>query len=284
MIGFLLAALLTFSTAAAQAQTAATPVIEIPAPDVTQELELNDGSSLIGRVESIDASRFVFRSTAGVEMIVDITTVRSLKLVTGRIVRGELWREDPNTTRLFFGPTGRSLKKGEAYFGVYEVLLPFVQIGVTDRFSIGAGTPLVFGDFERPLWVTPKFRLVERGTTSASIGVMHFFNVDEASVGIAYGVVTQGNDDRAATLGVGYSYARTDDHDAGSVVAMIGGHHRISKRVKLITENYVFKHGGLASGGIRLFGEKLSADFGLVLPLGVDAFVLLPMINVVRRF
>lgn len=69
MIGFLLAALLMFTAAAAQAQTAATPVIEVPAPLVTQELELNDGSSVIGRVESITGGRFVFRSTAGVEMV-----------------------------------------------------------------------------------------------------------------------------------------------------------------------------------------------------------------------
>lgn len=284
MIRLLLVALLMFSAAAAQAQTSATPVIEIPAPDVTQELELSDGSSVIGRVESITGSRFVFRSTAGVEMTVDAAAVRSLKPFTGRIVNGELWREDPNTTRLFFGPTGRSLKKGEAYFGVYEVLLPFVQVGITDRLSIGAGTPLIFGDFERPFWVTPKFQVARRGSTAAAVGVMHFFNVDDASIGIAYGAVTQGSNDSAATLGLGYSYARTDDEDAGSAVVMVGGEHRVSRRIKFVTENYAFKGGGFASGGIRFFGEKLSADFGLVVPLFGDDFILFPMINIVRKF
>jgi hypothetical protein len=285
MIRLLFAALLAFSAAAAQAQTFATRIIEIPAAGVTQELELNDGSSVIGRVESVGEGRFVFLTTSGVEMTVEVTAVRSLKPVTGRIVNGELWREDPNPTRLFFGPTGRSLKKGEAYFGVYEILLPFVQVGITDRISIGAGTPLVFGDFERPVWVTPKVQLLERRSTTVSAGVMHFFNVDEASIGIAYGVVTQGSTDSAATLGVGYSYARSDDDDAGSPVVMIGGEHRVSRRVKLVTENYVFKGGGFASGGLRFFGEKLSADFGLVMPLFEDeTFVVFPMINIVRKF
>lgn len=285
MIALLLAALLTLSAASATAQTSATPLIEIPAPEVTQELELNDGSSVIGRVESITGSRFVFRSIAGVEMTVDAVAVRSLKPFTGRVVNGELWREDPNTTRLFFGPTGRSLKKGEAYFGVYEVLLPFVQVGITDRLSIGAGTPLVFGDFERPFWVTPKFQVARRGSTTAAIGVMHFFNVDDASLGIAYGAVTQGSNDSAATLGLGYSYARTGNDAAGSAVVMLGGEHRVSRRIKLVTENYAFKGGGFASGGVRFFGEKLSADFGLMVPLfsGED-FILLPIINIVRKF
>lgn len=284
-LAFPIAALLMLSTTAAQAQTAAPPVIEVPAPGVTQELELNDGSSVIGRVESIAGTRFVFRSTAGVEMTVDVAAVRSLKPFTGRIVNGKLWREDPNTTRLFFGPTGRSLKKGEAYFGVYEVLLPFVQVGITDRLSIGAGTPLVFGDFERPFWVTPKLQVAHRGSTSAAIGVMHFFNIDDASIGIAYGAVTRGSNDSAATLGIGYSYARTDDEDAGSAVVMVGGEHRVSRRIKLVTENYAFKSGGFASGGVRFFGEKLSADFGLMVPLFSDEdFVLVPMLNIVRKF
>jgi len=283
-MALLLAALLTLSAAAAQAQTAATRIIEIPAPDVTQELELNDGSSVIGRVESVGEGRFVFRTTSGVEMTVDVTAVRSLKPVTGHIVNGELWRADPNPTRLFFAPTGRSLKKGEAYFGVYELFLPFVQVGVTDRISIGAGTPLIFGDVERPFWVTPKVQLLERRSTAVSAGVMHFFNVDEASIGIAYGVVTQGSADSAATIGVGYAYAQTDDEDDGSAVVMIGGEHRVSRRVKLVTENYVFKGGGFASGGLRFFGEKLSADFGLVMPLFADETFVFPMINIVRKF
>jgi len=282
MISLLLASLLV--SAAPQAKAPPVPVIEIPAADVMQELELNDGSSVIGRVESVADGRFVFRSVSGVVMTVEVSAVRSLTPVTGQIVNGELWREDPNPTRLFFAPTGRSLKKGEAYFGVYEMFLPFVQVGVTDRISIGAGTPLIFGDFERPFWVTPKVQILQRQSTAVSAGVMHFFNVDETNLGIAYGVITQGSADSAATIGVGYAYDRSEDNDAGSGVLMIGGEHRVSRRIKLVTENYVFKGGGFASGGLRFFGEKLSADFGLVLPLFADDTFVFPMINIVRKF
>jgi hypothetical protein len=281
--GLLIVSLLVSPAGAAQSPPQAV-AIEVPAADVIQELELNDGSLVIGRVESVGAGRFVFRTTSGVEMTIENATVRSLKPFTGRIVNGELWREDPNPTRLFFAPTGRSLKKGEAYFGVYEILLPFVQVGITDHISIGAGTPLIFGDFERPFWVTPKVKLMESRSTAVSAGVLHFFNVDDASIGIAYGVVTQGSTDNAVTVGLGYAYAREDDEDAGSGVLMLGGERRVSRRIKLVTENYVFKGGGFASGGVRFFGEKLSADFGLVVPLfGDDTFVF-PMINIVRKF
>ena len=273
------------ASSAPQSQAPAQPVaIEVATGNVIQELELNDGSLLIGRVETVGSGRFVFRTTSGAEITVDIATVRSLKPFTGRIVNGELWRDDPNPTRLFFAPTGRSLKRGEVYFGVYEVLLPFVQVGVTDRISIGGGTPLVFGDFEQPFWVTPKVQLLHYRSTSVSAGVMHFFNMGDASTGIAYGVVTQGSTGSAVTIGGGYAYARSDEEDAGSGVLMIGGEHRVSRRVKLVTENYVFKGGGFASGGLRFFGEKLSADFGLVAPLFGDDTVVFPMINIVRKF
>lgn len=275
---------LLVSTAASAQPPAPAIVVEVPAADVVQQLELSDGSSVIGRVQSVDGGRFVFRTASGVEMTVDVTAVRSLKPFTGRIVNGEAWQDDPNATRLFFAPTGRSLKKGEAYFGVYEILLPFVQVGITDYISIGAGTPLLFGDFDRPVWVTPKIKLMETRSTAVSAGVMHFFNIDDASVGIAYGVVTQGSTDNAVTVGLGYSYARTDDDDAGSGVAMLGGERRVSRRIKLVTENYVFKGGGFASGGLRFFGEKLSADFGIVVPLFEDETFAFPMINIVRRF
>ena len=281
MVTLMLASLLL--TQPSQSQPPAPPAIEVAEAGVVQELELKDGSVVIGRVESVDAGRFIFRTSSGAEMTIDVATVRSLKAFSGTIVNGEAWRDDPNATRLFFAPTGRSLKKGEAYFGVYEILLPFVQVGVTDRISIGAGTPLIFADVERPVWVTPKIKLMETRSTALSAGVMHFFNVEDASVGIAYGVVTQGSTDNAVTVGLGYSYARTDDDDAGSGVLMLGGERRVSRRVKLVTENYVFKGGGFVSGGVRFFGERLSADIGLVAPLVDDTFVF-PMINIVRKF
>jgi hypothetical protein len=287
-------------SAMAMAQTAP-PAVEIPPPAVTQELQMNDGTRLIGRVESIADGKFTFRTTSGLELTLDATSVQSLRAFTGRIVNGEVWENDPNTTRLFFAPTGRSLKRGETYLGVYEIFMPFVQVGVTDRFSIGGGTPLFFAsDVDRPFWVTPKFQVLKGERTNASMGVMHFFNVDDGrGAGIAYGVVTHGGVDDAFTIGAGYAYSsdrrqsdlayptnphyEEEDND-GAPLLMIGGEHRTSKRIKVVTENYVFKSGGIASVGVRFFGEKLSADFGLVVPLGGDVFFAFPMINIVRKF
>lgn len=201
--------------------------------------------------------------------------------------------EDPNQTRLLFGPTGRSLKAGEVHVGVYELFLPNVQVGITDRLSIGGGTPLFFfADIDRPYWITPKLKVLQRGSTSASVGAMHFLNIDDqANIGIAYGVVTHGGPDSAITIGGGYAYARwnLDDDDrsdrkAGAAVLMLGGERRIAKGIKLVTENYAFSGGGFVSGGVRLSGNKFSTDIGLMVPLSGGSRVVLPVVNVVRKF
>jgi hypothetical protein len=85
-------------------------------------------------------------------------------------------------------------------------------------------------------------------------------------------------------VGVGWAYANTNRNDEGAVVAMLGGERRISPRVKLITENYVFNGGGILSGGIRFLGDSLSADLGLFVPLGAGEVIALPIVNFVWKF
>lgn len=198
----------------------------------------------------------------------------------------QVQQADPNPTRLFFGPTGRSVKKGEGYVGVYELFLPFVQVGITDRLSIGGGTPLIFGQGgERPFWITPKFQIQENARVSTSVGALHFLNIDDIDLGIAYLASTIGNTDNAVTVGVGWAYVNTNHDKEGAWVAMIGGERRVGRRVKLITENYVFNGGGILSGGVRFLGESLSGDLGLFVPLhGFDELVALPIANFVWKF
>jgi hypothetical protein len=259
--------------------------IAVPAVGETQELVLKDGSRAFGRVERVDGTRLVFITTAGATIEVETSQVASVGLVEGRIVDGEFRRADSNPTRLFFAPTGRSLKRGEAYLGVYQILLPFVQFGITDRISIGGGTPLLFGlGSEHPFWVTPKVQVIDRPSTKVSLGVLHFLNVGDGNLGIAYGVVTQGHTDSALTFGLGYAYERSYGENSGAAVAMAGGEHRFRRSMKIVTENYFFSEGGLVSVGVRWMGEHLSADLGLAAPLGVDEIFVFPIVNFVWSF
>ena len=264
------------------AQTPAATIAVAP-PDVTQEIRLRDGTTAIGRVDAVDGTRVTFRTLAGATLTIDAADIVSLVTIEGRAAGTQFWKDDPNPTRLFFGPTGRPLERGEVYLGVYEIFIPFVQVGITDRFSIGGGTPLVFGGGgDRPFWFTPKFTVIAQPTTQVAVGAMHIMNIDGDSLGVAYGAMTKGTRDTALTVGVGYAYEQFED--SGAPVVMIGGEHRVHRHVKLVTENYVFREGGIASAGVRFMTGRLSADLGLATPLGVDDFFVFPMVNFVWTF
>ena len=260
--------------------------VEIAPDDVVQELTLGDGSRLYGRVEEIEGDRVVFRSLSGLRLVLAHDEIRDLRRVRGHVREGDFRPEDPNRTRLFFGPTARSLPRGRGYLGVYELFMPFVQVGVTDRITLGGGTPLVFGEGgdSRPFWFTPKVQFLRGERTQLAAGVMHFvFTGDDDPVGIGYGVVTHGTPDASLTVGFGYGYSSSDQ---GTWIAMVGGDMRLARNVKLLGEGYVWQAGeGIVMGGVRFFGSRLSADLGLVTMVGGggDTFVF-PIVNVVWTF
>lgn len=191
---------------------------------------------------------------------------------------------DPNPTRLFFAPTARSLPAGGGHVGSYEIFLPNIQFGVTDRFSIGGGTFLVFGGgVEHPVWVTPKLQVVASKSLDVAVGTMHFFGIEDLNGGIAYAVGTHGQPDGAVTVGVGWGYSGSN---VGSAIIMLGGERRMSARTKFITENYIStKTGrGVLMYGVRLMGDRLSTDFHLLTPYGESGLITFPSLNFTWKF
>jgi hypothetical protein len=260
-----------------------TVAVEVAPEGATQEIRLRDGTTALGRVTAVDGTHLTFVTQGGVSLSVALADVVALTTLEGRVTNGQFWKADPNPTRLFFGPTGRALSKGDVYLGVYELFIPFVQVGLTDRISIGGGTPLLFSSGEtRPFWFTPKVTVVSRPRTQLAVGAMHMANIDGDNLGIAYAAVTQGSRDSAVTVGAGVAYSRFED--TSPPVVMLGLEHRVHRSLKLVSESYVFEGGGIVSGGVRFLTGRLSADLGLAAPLGVDEVVVFPMVNFVWTF
>lgn len=282
---FLLLALLlvAFPT---RAQTPGTPRVEVS--DTVREIRLTDGSVVYGRIVSVEADRVVIETEAGARIEVERAQIRSVQPVRGRVVRGEVWTEDPTATRLFFAPTGRALSRGEGYVGVYELFFPFVTFGVTDRFTIAGGTPIIpeaIGEFA---YVAPKLLLVDGPNTAISVGVFAGL-FDGGTAGILYGVGTWGDRDNAVTAGAGWGYfaGNGEREISNDPLFMVGGETRVGRRVKLITENYFVAGESIAliSGGLRIWGERLSADGGLGAGLGEgESFCCIPVVNFVYSF
>lgn len=261
------------------------------AADSAVEVRLRDGSVLIGRVDSQTDAQVVLVTRSGARVEIPRAEITSMRAVTLR-AGGEVWMEDPNVSRLFFSSTGRALPKGEGYVSSFWLFMPFVGYGVTDRFTIAGGTPIIPGAFGEVFYIAPKFTVLDRGNTSFSLGALSFFVTDritEGNAGILYGVGTYGSKDNAITLGAGWFYAATDGYSdtSNEPVFMLGGERRISRRVKLVTENWLAVNpgvSGLVSGGFRFIGDRLSADLGFAGMTGVESACCLPLVNFVWSF
>ena len=100
--------------------------------------------------------------------------------------------------------------------------------------------------------------------------------------GVGYLVMTHGGDAGSFTAGAGVAY----DSDGGRApVFMVGGERQMRPGLRFITENYVWKDGqGLVTGGVRFYGDRLSADVGLGVPIGLGEMFGFPVINFVYKF
>jgi hypothetical protein len=292
----ILLALLAVASAAGTAPAAAPAAAQVPAElavgDTVYAFRLVDGSTLHARIVAVADEEITLETPGGARITVARGQIRSMTPVAGRVVGGELWLEDPHATRLFFGPTARAVPAGEGYFGVYELFFPFVTYGVTDRFTLSGGTPVVPGAIGQAFYLAPKLEVVRTPTARAAVGVLALFATREldGTVGLLYGVGTFGSPDGAVSVGATVPFIATrGETEIGREPAfMIGGEARMSRRTKFISENYVIPgaSAALVSGGVRFFGERLSADFGLgaVGGDGENLTCCLPLVNFVYSF
>jgi hypothetical protein len=252
-------------------------------PDSILEIRLVDGSTLYGHVID-DGDPVRIRLLSGDEMSVARGRIRRMSPASGRVRDGEFWRDDPNLTRLFFSPTARMLPRGRGYIAAYELAFPFVAYAATDDIMLAGGTPLFGGLDERIVYFAPKVRLYSDGVTDVAVGGLFFEELGNsfsgAKAGALFGVLTRGSPDQAVTLGVAIGY--DDDGFLDQPVVMLGGEFRLSRTIKLVTENYFVPDVTLLAIGPRFFGERLSADLGLAFAIEHgDDFFTLPLVNFV---
>ncbi len=290
----LFASCVPLSTLQAQQPTVTANAAATAVPrDTVVEVRLRDGSVLYGRVVEESPERIVFVTVAGVRLELPRAQVESIRVSSGRAVEGGFWAEDPNSTRLFFTSTARPLRKGEGYVSSFMLFLPLIAYGVTDRFTLAGGTPILPEAIGRVWYFAPKYTVAQREKSAYALGALAFVLpedvIDEGSIGIMYAAGTWGSRDRAITAGAGWGYrwASGTSDVANDPVIMLGGETRVSRRVKLITENWVFTSGeteGFLTGGVRFIGDRLSADLGVGGFTGSGAGCCFPLVNFVYNF
>jgi hypothetical protein len=230
----------------------------------------------------------MFESDIGEIEIATLKIKEITEIPAAYIKEGAYWFPNPNDTRLFFAPTARNLKAGSGYFADYMLFFPMVAVGVTDNITIAGGMSLIpfIPVPDQLFYFTPKVGF-EVNDISLATGILMagLPGEDEPMVGILYGVGTLGNADNNITGGFGYGFVDWDFADKPFL--MLGGQYRMAKRVSLVSENWLLPglEEPLISGGLRFFGETLSVDLALVMPVGAGGdWPVIPYIDFVVRF
>jgi hypothetical protein len=253
-----------------------------------QIVTLRDGSKLIGRITAVGTDTVTFESGVGTLALPVVNLSHVQEIAASNMRDGDYWFPNPNSTRLFFAPSGRMLGRGEGYVSDYEVFFPGFAVGVTDNLSLGGGMSLFpAGVDQQVYYFTPKIGAEVKKNVNIALGALILGGLGtESTAGIVYGVGTLGPPDASITAGVGYGFAGTTI--SKNPVGMLGGEWRVSQRIGLVTENYIIPNteyiNPLYSYGVRLMGEKLTVDLALFNTSGSNTAIGFPYVDFVFRF
>lgn len=213
----------------------------------------------------------------------------NVKSIENYNYKGKFGFPNPHDTRYFFGPSGIPIKKGKGYYQNILVTTNFVNYGISKNFSIGGGFEFLSTIQGEPVWfLTPKIGFDISDKFHAGGGFIMVGLAGEGTATLGYGVVTLGDSESNASLGVGYGIigGELSKHPA----IMISGTHRVSKSIALLSENYILPNSFgetvyFGIQGIRILSKKNSFDIGaIIIPQIAEYIPALPYVGYVRVF
>jgi hypothetical protein len=247
---------------------------------------------LIGRITEVGSSEIKMKTGLG-EISIEIIKISEIREVPSASMKeGKYWFPDPNESRLIIGPSGRMLKRGKGYFSDVLIFFPQIAYGISDRFSIGGGMTIFPGiDMNKQFYFAqPKlgFNLSPNFDVAVSAMIFRIPEIDDVlpkTVGILFTSATIGSQDRSLTAGLGYGFV--EDELADKPAVMLGGKTRVSRRMALVTENWIVPGADdpLISYGVRFFGEDMAVDLAFFTILDSDAlFPGIPVVSFTWNF
>lgn len=228
-------------------------------------IELKDGSEFIGHIKSQDSLSIIFETQSGTKIDIKRDQIENIEDQSPDFLIGD----DPNKTRLFFAPTGKSLKAGTGYFSVNELLFPILAFGITDYLSLAGGMTIIpgAGVSDQLYYLNGKARVLHLEEFDLSAGILYTnITTEEENLTIIYANSTYGTRDAAVTFSAGLSFSG-NENSGKYPVFIIGGELKLSNSAKLLSENWILtspESGKIFSLGVRFFGKKVAGDFGLL--------------------
>ncbi|MCK5782287.1 MAG: hypothetical protein KAH10_06830 [Flavobacteriales bacterium] len=244
-------------------------------------IKMIDGDKYVGQIIRRDSTSILLK-TSNADMIIPTSSIKNIKRYD---YFGKYKFPNLHDTRYFFAPSAIPIKKGSGYYQNIEVVLNFVNYGVTNYFSIGGGFEFItlFSGEVPIIFLTPKvgFKISEK--FHAGAGVLFGTKFANGSMGLPYLITTFGSSESNISIGGGVSIS---GETFGLPVILFSGTARVSNYIALLTENYILVDNDnpyyIGIQGIRVISKENAFDIGLmVLPeIGFP----IPFVGYVRTF
>ncbi len=251
-------------------------------------VRLKDGTSLRGKLLSSQNRQIRLQTQNLGEITLDMERIADISEADGYTKGGVFYFRNPFYTNYFISPTAMTLRQGEASYQNTYIFFNGVNFGVTDALTIGGGALLLPGTGPQVFFLTPKVCFNRNSPVKVAVGTIAataFYSeytysnggsqrrTQTGFGGLAYGAVTFGNEERNGTLTAGWAYG-SNGFVSSTPVFTASYMARVGRKAAFLTENWLIPNGGddflggLLSGGIRLFGERIGGDLGLWIPVG----------------
>jgi hypothetical protein len=247
------------------------------------KIVLNDRSELYGNIIKEDSLNFEIQTFSDLWLKIDKHAVKKIEDINK--LAETVYLPHKNNTRLLFSPTAITLEPGRAYFLSTQIFFPSFMIGAADFLSLGGGISLFPWAESQIIYFTPKVRFIS--INGFDIGAAaSLISAGGEMVGLTYALSTYSNDNLSLTMGLGWGFS--DGETSSSPAIILGGIFPITKHSDLVSENWIIPNSEfqLASLALRIKGENIAGDIGLVLPINVigSGFPLIPWVGFAYNF
>lgn len=237
-------------------------------------VEMKDNNEVTGYIISRDSVNLVLKTGSGIIMNIPVKEILSVKSSETEFVDGVYYIKDPNETRLFVLPTGRSLKSVSGYLSVTELFFPIAAFGIANYVTIAGGISLIPFSNSQLMYINAKVSPVQTKNADVAAGYMYMNVTSKNAEGISipYVVGTFGSKNASLTTGFGIGFSK---NNSSNPILLLGGEVRAANKVKFITENWIFteknNNYNFSFLGVRFFGANLAADFALLHVWGISS-------------
>ena len=233
-------------------------------------IEIKGGSTFRGELLDVSNDSLKFSMSEVTDIWIENSNIAKLTVTDWQEIGTEGFSlANQNKTRYFFSPSAFHLEEGSGYYQNIGIFFNAVNVGIGDNTSIGFGTEVlsVLDTGLPTLYITPKVsKQIDDNTHLAGGLLLGFLGgafFDESVIGIAYGTLTKGTENKNVSFVLGHSLS--NNKNLTTAIGTINAYLRINEKYGFVTENWLTKDTPILSYGLRKFNKRVSTDFGLIL-------------------